>query len=694
MSNRLGYFLILLLLLLAFALRLSHLLAGIFHIDEYISMLAAQMTAQKGAPILPSGLLYHQGLLLSYLAVPLIKWVGFREEIARWPSLLAGVLAVATFYRVGRRILQSSLAGLLALTLATFDPEMILWSARMRMYALASLLMLLGFYFLLQGVLLRPNRFDRLLGVAFSLAAILTHSVAVVALPVWSLALLIGLWLGQRKFKFDWYHQKSVILELVIAGMLLAIGVAFAVGGQIPFLSPGAAADGSGNGGGSGLEGVFNKFLDPGFSWQRVDDFIYMYTAAEYRPLLILAALSFGLALLAAMRGRLTRRDLAVMCLGLVFLLTIAELGLALTSTWRKTRYLFILCHPSFLLLAADGLARVFEKLPRLLTSRPPTTDRQERSLPLGPPKGIPLLLTPRFAYLLPVFLIAAYWAGPALGVALAKGTGGYHTIFKWVESQWQEGDRVMTVHPSAAYLYLGRSDYYATQGTARVFADDESEELVDRYVGSTLIDSVEGLNKALSESPRLWFVVDNNRLFSRYEPLFTQQLFAQMNVQRQDSGVLVFLSQPYPRPIPAEPSAEINANFGDLVELGGYSLDLTTVAPDRTVQLALYWRPKTSQIQKPYKVFVQLRDGQNQTVAQADHFIYEGLLTGGMMGQLKEQGEWLRDSADLALPENLPPDAYRLLAGLYDPTTLERVPLIGDTSGENAVLLERVSIP
>ncbi|GIK39179.1 MAG: hypothetical protein BroJett011_30120 [Chloroflexota bacterium] len=693
MSTKLGYFLILILLLVAFALRLGHLLAGIFHIDEYISMLAAQMTAQKGAPFLPSGLLYHQGLLLSYLAAPLIKWAGFREEIARWPSLLAGVLAVAAFYQVGRRILYLPLAGLLALTLAAFDPEMILWSARMRMYALASLLMLLGFYFLLQGVLLHPNRFDRLLGVAFYLGAILAHSVAVVALPVWSLALLIGLWLGQRKFKFNWYRQKPIILELVIAGVLLAIGIAFAVGGQIPFLSPGAAADSGGNGGGGGLQGVFNKFLDPGFSWQRIDDFIYIYTTAEYWPMLILAALSFGLALLAVIRGRLTRRDLAVICLGLVFLLTIAELGLALTSTWRKTRYLFILCHPPFLLLAADGLTRVFEKLPRLLTSRPPTHSASSgQATDRRPLKGIPLLPTPYS--LLPVFLIAIFWASPALSVALAKGTGGYHTIFRWVGSQWQEGDRVMTVHPSAAYLYLGRSDYYATQGTARVFADDESEELVDRYVGSTLVDSVEGLDKALAESSRLWFVVDNNRLFSRYEPLFIQQVFAQMNVQRQDSGVLVFLSQPYPRPLPAEPLAELQANFSDLITLAGYSLNPAALAPDRTVQLALYWRPQTAQIQKPYKVFVQLRDGQNQTVAQADHFIYEGLLTGSMMGQLKNQGEWLRDSADLVLPENLPPGSYRLFVGLYDPTTLERVPLTADTSGENAVLLETISSP
>jgi 4-amino-4-deoxy-L-arabinose transferase-like glycosyltransferase len=121
------HILILCLLLFAFALRLGHWRAGIFHIDEYISMLAAQMTAQKGAPILPSGLLYHQGLLLSYLTAPFIRWAGFTEEIARWPSLLAGMLTVAAYYRVGRQFFQSFVAGLIVLTLATLDTSMILF---------------------------------------------------------------------------------------------------------------------------------------------------------------------------------------------------------------------------------------------------------------------------------------------------------------------------------------------------------------------------------------------------------------------------------------------------------------------------------------------------------------------------------------------------------------------------------------
>lgn len=709
MLNRFQQLLILLLLLSAFALRLGHLLAGIYHIDEYISLLAAQMTVLKGAPILPSGLLYHQGLLTSYLAAPFIGLLGFGEEIARWPSLLVGTLTVAVFYRVARQVFQTQTAGLLALTLATLDPGMILWSARMRMYALAVLLMTLALYFLLQGTLLRPNRAYRLAAAGCYLGAILAHSVAVVAIPVWALALLLCLALGRRRFKLDWYRSRTICFEFLIVLILLALGLSFGIGGQIPFLSPDTAATPEGGSGSSGIGGVLSKFLEPGLSWARVDDFIYYYLSPEYRLPTLLAGISFVWAVVAMARGQFTRRDLAALFLGLIVLLTLAELGLALTSTWRKTRYLFILCHPAVLLLAADGLARLLEPLARVLPSRltppPATADRRGQSLPahrgpsaLGPPTArtsSSLLLTPYS--LLPttgLIIILFFGLGPALDIATARGTGSYDTAFEWVKKNWQDGDRLMTVHPSAAYLYLGRSDYYATQGTARVLRDEESEEVVDRYVGSTLVDSLDGLAEALSQSKRLWFVIDTDRLITRYEPQFIQQIFAQMNVIHQAGPVLVFLSQPYPRPAPSEPAATLNANFSNLVELGGYSLNLAQIAPDRTVQLALYWRFQAAQISKPYKVFVQLRNEQGQNVAQADHFIFEGFLTGAMLEQLKDHREWLRDSADLTLPENLPPGGYRLLVGLYDPTNFERVPIINDASGENAVLLETISVP
>jgi hypothetical protein len=63
-------------------------------------------------------------------------------------------------------------------------------------------------------------------------------------------------------------------------------------------------------------------------------------------------------------------------------------------------------------------------------------------------------------------------------------------------------------------------------------------------------------------------------------------------------------------------------------------------------------------------------------------------------LAQQVERREWLRDSAALRMPATHPGGNYRLLVGLYDPDTLERVPLVADTSGENAVILERLTIP
>ncbi|MEJ2560651.1 MAG: hypothetical protein P8186_31400 [Anaerolineae bacterium] len=71
-----------------------------------------------------------------------------------------------------------------------------------------------------------------------------------------------------------------------------------------------------------------------------------------------------------------------------------------------------------------------------------------------------------------------------------------------------------------------------------------------------------------------------------------------------------------------------------------------------------------------------------------------EGFLTGSIIAQLRDQNQWLRDTADLTLPQELPSGTYRLLVGLYDPDTFERVPVVADQSGENAVILESVSVP
>ena len=44
-------------------------------------------------------------------------------------------------------------------------------------------------------------------------------------------------------------------------------------------------------------------------------------------------------------------------------------------------------------------------------------------------------------------------------------------------------------------------------------------------------------------------------------------------------------------------------------------------------------------------------------------------------------------------VPADLPDGAYRLLVGLYHPNTGERLPVVNDVSGENAVILGTLDV-
>lgn len=107
-------------------------------------------------------------------------------------------------------------------------------------------------------------------------------------------------------------------------------------------------------------------------------------------------------------------------------------------------------------------------------------------------------------------------------------------------------------------------------------------------------------------------------------------------------------------------------------VRLAGYTFD-------GEGHLRLYWqtdRPLSTR----YKIFAQLLD--QGPVAQSDHFP-ERPTTGWLPGEI------ITDTHRLALPSGGP---YRLIAGLYDPRSGERLPL-RDGSGD-AILIAEVSGP
>jgi hypothetical protein len=274
------------------------------------------------------------------------------------------------------------------------------------------------------------------------------------------------------------------------------------------------------------------------------------------------------------------------------------------------------------------------------------------------------------------------------LEVALRTPEPGYDNAFRYVRGNWQDGDLVLTMNVSACALYVGRCDYFAVQEDAEQFLLTGERGPVDRWLGIPWLSSAQELSRLLERpAGRVWFVVDDVRLPVYYRGDFLAELLNHTELVYQDSGALVFLSRAE-RPPPLVQAGEPGATLGGLVKLAGYDWSGERLAPGQELHLLLYWQA-LAPIAENYTAFVHLRNGNNATVAQDD-----GPPLGGFYPtSLWRPGEIVPDHRLIRLPENLPPGEYELRAGMYLLTTLERLPVADDASGENAVVLGKVTI-
>lgn len=127
----------------------------------------------------------------------------------------------------------------------------------------------------------------------------------------------------------------------------------------------------------------------------------------------------------------------------------------------------------------------------------------------------------------------------------------------------------------------------------------------------------------------------------------------------------------------------DLKVRLGDQIELTGYGLDRPQAAPGDTVALTLSWQA-VSPVPANYTVFVHLRDAANETVLQQDFQPFDGA---GPTGSWPV-GQRIAETRHLVLPADLPAGRYQFLVGMYDPASMERLPVADDASGENAALL------
>jgi uncharacterized membrane protein len=119
----------------------------------------------------------------------------------------------------------------------------------------------------------------------------------------------------------------------------------------------------------------------------------------------------------------------------------------------------------------------------------------------------------------------------------------------------------------------------------------------------------------------------------------------------------------------PTLPQYDQTVRFGSSVELEGYDLAETPLAPGSSLTVTLHWHALETP-DRNYYTFVHLLNRAGGTLAQHDGTPGEGELP--TLGWLP--GEYLTDTHVLNLPFDLPEGEYHLGIGLYDPATGERL--------------------
>ena len=132
-----------------------------------------------------------------------------------------------------------------------------------------------------------------------------------------------------------------------------------------------------------------------------------------------------------------------------------------------------------------------------------------------------------------------------------------------------------------------------------------------------------------------------------------------------------------------------LNTNFDDKITLLGYDLSSSTLRAGETLRLDLYWRAQ-QRLDVSYGVQARLVDSALNVYAQQDN-----AHPGSYPTSWWEEGKYMKDTHRITVPESTPPGRYLLQVGLYDPSTLQPLPVLSPTEGrsEETVTLQSLSV-
>jgi len=642
--------LVVLVTLLALALRLFKLDAQSLWYDEGFSVYLARMSL---AEISARTAVDIQPPLYYYLLHVWMQWFGDSSGTLRAFSLLFGVLSVPLAFAVGRSLFENRVAGLLAALLMAVSPLHIWYGQELRMYTLLAFLGLLSSYLLLQiGARAEPARpwralhepTELMLWFAYTLAtvaALYTHYFAFFLLAFQGVYLL-----------FVWGSQGFRPARLGLCGMGAGVLSLLAYLPWLPHLLARYGADASYWPGQLKLGEVL---LDIAVSWvggESIAEETGVRLAMGFGVALILSCFVLLLDRKREVATGPAQRPLAFL---LLYLLMPPALILLLSYNAPKfnARYVMV-SQPALLLLFGGGLAGLLRH----------GSTRLGKLLRWVLVSAVLLLVVGTSAY-------ATYqaYAAPAFARADFRGAAAH------VRQSIQPDETVILCSGHMFPVW----DLYAPGMERHLLPDSPTLDttlLLDWQIAPQL-------NSWLSGKAGVWLVLWQDEVVDPVgylpallegagEEVSVDGSFAQLKLRhyRLDAGAY-FSDQPQIE----HPS---RVNFGDRLELLGYS----QTGPQ---QVTFFWEALRP-LDQDYRVSIILRDPNNQIWGQWDGRPSAYLYPTNRW----ESGRVVMGRYDLVPVAGTPPGDYGLDVGVYtegDPVGLDVLDAAGAAQGKRAVL-------
>lgn len=636
--NRVEMFALVLLILLAAALRFYRLAAQDIWGDEVFSIFLSQQPLN----VVLAGASDTHPPFYPFLLFGWLQLAGATAFATRALSALIGILAVPLIFVLAKRITPRPRVRWFAAILLAVSPLMIYYSQETRMYELVTILCLASSYWMLKCAALWQRRQSEdsplhlrssapwretasVFYAFFTLLALYTHYSAFFVLAAQNVFALIH-FRNQRAALMRWFVRQVFFVIAYLPWIIV----------QTSFLR-GKASARFDEWGWHGIEMIFGKtFL--AFSAGVTTEFPIPQIAAT----LFLTFAVFGVYVMARAKDSSTplRSAQNVAWFALMYFLVPIIIAYVVNPImpFFFERYVLVAL-PGFLLVVAFGIDRF--------------ADHDQRAA-----LGMLLLLISINAFASFNFYFDEKYA-----------KGKYGKMMAYVSQNAQPGDVLILNNPLQKPLYR----YYAPANVPAHFFPDGDASLEEPHVR-------QALEHTAKQSARVWLVMFGNP--AEYDPTgYLEKWFGANAFKSYFGGYVDASLNLYVMPS-AQPAIRQSLRYtlGEQIRLIGYDLDRAQVAPGQAVRLTLRWQI-AAPIEKRYTVFAHIIGGVNPATQSPVWAQMDSEPVGGARPTTSWRvGENIDDRYGLLIPRGTPPGEYLIEIGMYDSVSLTRLPVFDAT--------------